>query len=126
MEEEISNWWRQALHDLKAAEYNFEGDLLDTASFLSQQSVEKALKALYIQERHLLKKTHSISNLAKDLGLPSSLLVKISELEPIYQKTRYPDIAQKIPAEDFEKTDVEDFINTAQEVIEWVEKKLKL
>ncbi|MBI2451592.1 HEPN domain-containing protein [Candidatus Pacearchaeota archaeon] len=126
MKEEINNWWKQALHDLEAAEYNFEGDLLDSAAFLSQQSVEKALKALYIQEKNQLKKTPSISGLAKDLGLPSSPTIKISELEPAYQKTRYPDIAKKIPAEDFEKADVEEFINTAQEVIAWIEEKLKL
>ncbi len=126
MKEEINNWLRQALHDFKAAEYNFEGDLLDTAAFLSQQSVEKALKAYYIQEKHILKKTHSISGLAKELGLPNSLLVRISELEPVYQKTRYPDISNKIPAEEFDKMDVQEFVNTAQEVIEWIEKKLKL
>lgn len=125
MNEDIENWWKQALHDLKAAEYNLEGNILDTASFLSQQSVEKSLKALYIKEKHILKKTHSISGLAKELNLPDALVAKIAELEPIYQRTRYPDIAQKIPAEDFEKSDVENFINIAQEVIEWIEKKLK-
>jgi len=126
MKEEINNWWRQALHDLKAAEYNYKGDLLDTASFLAQQSVEKALKAFYIQEKKILRKTHSISSLAKDLNLPIPLLIKITELEPIYQKTRYPDITQSIPAEEFENLDVEDFINTAQEVLEWIEKNLRL
>ena len=106
--------------------YNYEGNMLDTASFLAQQAVEKALKSFYIQEKKVLKKTHSISSLAKDLNLPTQLLIKISELEPIYQKTRYPDITNKIPAEEFEKSDVEEFINTAQEVIEWIEKKLSL
>lgn len=114
------------MHDLKAAEYNLEGNLLDTASFLSQQAVEKALKAFYIQEKKFLKKTHSISRFAKDLNLPHNLLVKISELEPIYQRTRYPDISNKIPAEDFERIDVEEFINTAVEVTEWIQKNLKL
>ena len=96
------------------------------SSFMAQQAVEKALKSFYIQEKKVLKKTHSISSLAKDLNLPTQLLIKISELEPIYQKTRYPDITNKIPAEEFEKSDVEEFINTAQEVIEWIEKKLSL
>ena len=126
MKEEVNNWWKQAQHDLKASEYNYEGNMLDTASFLAQQAVEKALKSFYIQEKKVLKKTHSISSLAKDLNLPTQLLIKISELEPIYQKTRYPDITNKIPAEEFEKSDVEEFINTAQEVIEWIEKKLSL
>lgn len=126
MSEEVNNWWKQALHDLKAAEYNLEGEMLDTASFLSQQAVEKALKSLYLQEKRILKKTHSVSGLAKELGLPNFLISKIAELEPVYQRTRYPDIAQKIPAEDFEKLDVEEFVNIAHEVIEWIEKKLKL
>ena len=83
------------------------------------------MKALYIQEKNVLKKTHSISGLAKELSLPDALIAKIAELEPIYQRTRYPDIAQKIPAEDFEKADIENFINSASEVIEWIGKKMK-
>lgn len=100
--------------------------MLDTAAFLCQQSVEKSLKTLYIKEKRILKKTHSISSLAKELNLPNSLIVKISELEPVYQRTRYPNIAQQIPAEEFEKEDVADFVNIAKEVTEWIEKKLKL
>lgn len=123
--EEVDNWWRQALHDLRASEYNLQGNLLDTSSFLSQQAIEKALKALYLQERKILKKTPSISLLAKELNLPTELIKKISQVEPIYQKTRYPDVSEKIPAEDFEKSNVVEFLNIAKEVIEWVKKKMK-
>ena len=117
MKEEIKNWMKQASHDLKAAEYNLEGDMLDTASFLCQQAVERSLKALYIQEKKILKKTHSISGLAKELNLPLDFIKKIAELEPVYQKTRYPDIANVIPAEEFERSDVIEFLNTAEEVL---------
>ncbi|MBI5803892.1 HEPN domain-containing protein [Candidatus Pacearchaeota archaeon] len=126
MEEEISNWWKQAKHDLKSAEYNLEGNRLDVAAFLSQQTVEKSLKALYIQKYKKLKKTHSISILGKELELSDSLLRKISTLEPVYQRTRYPDVSQKIPAEEFTLSDVQDFVNIAEEVLSWIEKKLKL
>lgn len=37
---------------------------------MSQQSVEKALKALYIQEKEELLKTHSVSRLAQELKVP--------------------------------------------------------
>lgn len=55
MKEEIMNWWKQALHDLKAAEYNFEGDLLDTSSFLSQQA-RKPSKLFTFKRKNFLKK----------------------------------------------------------------------
>ena len=92
---------------------------------MSQQAVEKALKALYIKERKELLKTHSVSRLARELKLLEKLQQKISLLEPIYQETRYLDISSKIPAEEFEENDAVEFYNIAEEVLEWIRKKIK-
>ena len=93
---------------------------------MSQQSVEKVLKAFYIQEKKELLKTHSVSRLAQELKLPENLLRKIALLEPIYQETRYPDIASKIPAEEFEEKEAIELFNIGEEVLEWIKKKLIL
>jgi HEPN domain-containing protein len=58
--------------------------------------------------------------------LPKTLLVKISLLEPVYQETRYPDVSSKLPAEEFEEKDAIELVNNAQEVLEWVKKKIRL
>lgn len=125
MKIEISDWIKQAQVDLGTARYNLQGKIYYASAFFSQQSVEKALKAYYIQEKNTIKKTHSVSSLAKELKLPKELLSKIIELEEIHRTARYPGISQKIPSEEIEEEDAINFCNIAQEVLKWIEIKLK-
>lgn len=52
MREEINNWWKQALADLRSAGNSIKSGDYYLAVFCCQQAVEKALKALCM----LLKK----------------------------------------------------------------------
>ncbi len=123
---EVENWWKQAEADLRSAENSLNAGDYYLSAFMSQQAAEKALKALYIKEKKELVKTHSVSKLGKLSNVPEEVLNKLALLEPVYQETRYPDIANKIPAEEFEEKDATDYFNIAQEVLEWARKKLKL
>lgn len=122
---EITDWLKQAQADLNTSKYNLQGKIYYASAFFSQQAVEKVLKAYYIQEKKDLKKTHSVRTLAKDLNLPKEFLSKIVELEEIHRIARYPGTSQKIPSEEIEETDATNFYNIAQEVLEWIEVKLK-
>ena len=124
MKQEIKYWIKQAEDDLDSAEKNIDIKKYYVSSFLSQQSVEKSLKALALKIEKRLIKTHSVSKLGKLLKLPENLLARISTLEPIYQETRYPDVSSKVPSEEFEEKDAAEFLNIAEEVLEWVKKKL--
>lgn len=125
MREEIKNWLKQAEADLMSAENSLNSKDFYVSAFLSQQSVEKALKALIIKEKGELLKTHNVSKLAKIIEVPEEFLTKISLLEPVYNETRYPDVASKVPSEEFEESDAINFLNTAMEILEWVEKKIE-
>ena len=48
MRKEVEEWWKQALKDLDSTEKNLNIEEFYLTAFLCQQSVEKALKALYI------------------------------------------------------------------------------
>ena len=124
MKPEIERWWKQAEADYESAKSTITAQKYYVAAFLCQQAVEKALKALYIQEKKNLLKTHSVSRLSKELNIPENLAVKIALLEPIYQQTRYPDIADNIPSEEFEESDAQEALRTTEEVLEWTRKKL--
>lgn len=126
MRKEIENWWKQAEYDLEAAEKNIKINKYYISAFLSQQAVEKSLKALYIQEKKELLKTHNVSRLAQELDLPEELIKKISLFETVYQETRYPDLASTIPAEEFEEKDAVELFNIAEETLQWLKKKMKL
>ncbi|MBI5392341.1 HEPN domain-containing protein [Candidatus Woesearchaeota archaeon] len=52
MRKEIQNWFDQSKDDFDGANYNFNGGKYYIAAFLCQQSVEKALKALFLYEKN--------------------------------------------------------------------------
>ena len=114
MKTEVENWFKQAEVDLKKAKILFDNVQFGGAAFYCRRCVEKALKALYTQDKKELLKTHNILRMAKLLNLPENLLPKIESLEPIYQETRYPDIAIKIPAEEFTENKVSEFLGNSK------------
>ena len=125
MRKEIENWLKQAEADLRSSENSLKSGDYYLSAFMAQQATEKALKALYIQEKNELIKTHSVSKLGKLNNVPKEILHKLSLLEPVYQETRYPDISSKIPAEEFEEKDAVELFNAAEEVLEWIKRKIK-
>jgi HEPN domain-containing protein len=63
MRQEIRNWLLQAKADLDGARSNMEAGKFYIAAFMSQQAVEKALKAVVLQADSELLKTHSVIRL---------------------------------------------------------------
>ena len=126
MREEVRMWWKQALKDLESAEKNLKIEEYYLTAFLCQQSVEKALKALYI---HKLKTfpgvTHSLIYLGKKVGVPREFESILKKLTPDFVVARYPDVTQTAPYELYDKEIAEEKLKMAKKVIEWVEKELK-
>lgn len=126
MREEVDLWWKQALKDLEAAKKNFEIEEYYITAFLCQQSVEKALKALYIYK---LKSTpgtiHSLVYLGKSVGVPKELETLLRKIQPDFVISRYPDIAQALPYELYDEDIAKERLEIAKKVIEWVERELK-
>jgi len=125
MEHIVKNWIKQAAADLDSAQYNAKGKKYDVAAFLCQQSVEKALKGLYLQEKKELWKTHDLVRLASLLEAPQGIIGICNELNPIYFEERYPDFSDTIPAEKFNKEEIDDFLEKAKEVLEWIKTKIR-
>ena len=126
MEEIISEselWRRQAERDVESAEKNISIQEYALTAFLCQQAVEKDLKALLIQKEGQLVKTHSVISLAKRVNMPALLLGKIEKLESVYQRTRYPDVIKKMPAEEFDAQDAQEFLEDAKEVLAWTQRQ---
>ena len=126
LREEINLWWKQALKDLEAAEINLRNKIYYVAAFLSQQAVEKALKALFIKK---LKKspgsTHSLIYLGKEVNIPDNLIENLRKLTPDFVISRYPDITQTLPYELYDEKTAKEKIELAREVLKWIEKQLK-
>jgi HEPN domain-containing protein len=124
-EETHKRWIRQAEADYDTAEYNLKGKKYYACANYSQQTAEKSLKALWIFKNKELIKTHSLTNLSKKLNVPEKLILKIASLEPIFKESKYPDVSDKIPAEEYEEQDGIEFLNIAEEVLLWVKNQIK-
>lgn len=124
MIKEVENWLRQAKDDLEKAEDNLKDNHLDGAAFFAQQSVEKALKALLIENKGSFPKIHDVVALSRMANAPYEIIGKCKVIVPYYTETRYPDFSEKIPAESFSKKEIEEVIKFSEEVLKWVKKSL--
>lgn len=126
MRKEVEEWWRQAVKDLDSAQKNLNIEEYHLTAFLCQQSVEKALKALYI---HKLKEspgaTHSLIFLGRKVDIPPEYYNALRRLSPDFVITRYPNAAQAVPYELYDEKIATERIEIAKKVIEWVKKELE-
>lgn len=92
----VELWVQKAEHDLKSAEHllKLEPDCpSDVICYLSQQSVEKYLKAILIANGLSYPKTHDLTELFESLPpdlKPYFQLVDLAELTPYCVEGRYP------------------------------------
>jgi len=121
---EVEKWWKQAKRDLKSAKNSFKSKDYYVSSLLAQQTVEKALKALYIKKFNELIKTHDLVFLANKLKLSERFIELCDKLDKVYVMTRYPDASGKLPFQTFSKEDSLNDIKIAEEIVRWIKKEI--
>lgn len=120
MNEDYKKWLNKANKDLTSASNAIQFSDYELSAFLCQQSVEKALKAMYIKKFNELKKTHDLLFLGTKLELPKDLINVCEELNPFYFITRYPDVSDDICTEE----DANRCLKNAKEVLTWIKKNI--
>lgn len=122
----INRWIRQARHDLAAAEAVLHIGIFDNSAFLCQQAVEKMLKAAFIaREEHDPPRTHALVRLAQELGAPDDIIDLTQRLSPDYAATRYPDLGEAAPCEEYTERDARQRLQWARQVFAWLEDLLR-
>ncbi|MEZ0343383.1 MAG: HEPN domain-containing protein [Caldimicrobium sp.] len=121
--EAARKWYRQAIHDLEMAKKNIEIGGYDVSAFLCHQCIEKLLKAGFILEGRNVPKTHFIDELARELNLPEELQDKIMELTVDYTLSRYPDVSEEVPYEQYSKEIAMQKVKIATEVLNYFKKR---
>ncbi len=116
-----ADWLRQAKRDFEKAKLDFEHSYYEWACFTSQQSAEKAVKALY-QKLNKSARGHSIIKMLQ--GLKDS--VEISEetihmgrlLDRYYIECRYPNsFPEGSPSDFFDKEIAGEAIDAAGKIV---------
>ncbi len=122
MAKESHRWLVQAKADFKAARDNLKSRNFYLVAFLSHQTIEKGLKALYIErEREMPLRSHDLRKLAAAIGIPNRFRSFVSELNPAYIFARYPDATKGTPAQAYEREEVTTILKQAKEVFSWIQ-----
>ena len=125
MNKEINRWWKQSLEDLDTAKVNLKAKKYYAAILFCQQTVEKALKALWLKEKTRdVPFIHDLNLLGKKLNLPKKFYITLKELTSSYTETRYPDSSDVIPSKKFSRKDAVKYVNNSKNIVEWIKKRI--
>jgi len=126
MRKEVENWWSQSKYDFETGKYLYDGKRYGPASFMIQQSVEKALKALYLLKvKESLTPTHSLVFLASKIEVPNQYFRFLKELSPEFVVSRYPDSWAEAPHTYYNKELLDSYFTDAKKVLEWIKSQIK-
>lgn len=89
---QVARWMDQARHDLENARKTFRIHVYDVAIISCEQSLEKALKALYIAQKQVFApRTHEIAFFAEETQMRPLLDATLLKLQDLYFLLRYPE-----------------------------------
>ena len=126
MREEIRNWIEQAKRDLKSAENSLKSEDYYLCAFMCQQAVEKGLKAfLMLKTKERIFSTHSLIELGKRAKTPDKIMDYLRKLTPEYTISRYPDVTESLPYENYDFEIANNQLNRAKEVLKWINIQMK-
>lgn len=119
----ISEWLFYAQEDLRGAEGMLRDEIFNLVCFLSQQCVEKVLKALLVYEGEIAPKSHDLVDLLKRLKENRGELLEFKEetrwLNRFYVPTRYPDtLPGSLPEGLPNKEDAQKSVEIAHKIFE--------
>lgn len=118
-------WLEKAEDDLRFARLGLKESFFNQVCFLSQQAVEKTLKAFLVSKNELYPKTHKLVDLAvaclkHENGL-EKFMKELRVLDEYYIPTRYPDaIPGSVKGYMPTKKQAEEALGIAEKVLKYV------
>lgn len=123
---EVERLVKQAERDLQNARKNIGIEAYELAAFTAHQAVEKYLKAVWMHTRgEAPPRTHSLTELGDALGVPKSHRKHLGYLNPDYVTARYPDAANGIPYEVYDREMAEAKVQAAEEALTWLRRLIE-
>lgn len=126
MAQDWGNWIELAEHELVEARAALGAGSHQMVAFFSHQIAEAALKAIWIQESDgLPPRTHNLVEMAQHLGAPEEVVGATRRLNPLYGASRYPDVANGNPADNYDEAIAGEVLARAEEVYAWCSRRLR-
>ncbi len=118
---EVERLIKHAERDLGSARGNIGIDRYEVAAFLAHQAVEKFLKAAWMVVKHEAPpRTHSLIEDPERIAQPKAHRKHLGYLNPDYVTARYPDAANGVPYEVYDREMAEAKVTAAEEAFEWL------
>lgn len=112
---------KQAERDLENARKIVGIGAFEVAAFLAEQAVEKYLKAAWtVVKKEAAPRTHSLTELGDGLLVRPAVRKHLANLNADYTTARYPDAANGIPYEVYDRETAEAKVKAAEEVLKWL------
>jgi len=108
------------------AEKNISIKGYDITAFLCHQAVEKLFKALLALQGKKIPKTHYIDELGRLLNINESLLSQVIDLTADYTLSRYPDVHDFVPYEEYDEKMVKEKVKKAKNIFKYFKKHFDL
>ena len=118
------DWLSAAEDDFRTAELLLSGGVFYASAFYCQQAAEKTLKALYIFRFKKPSPMHNLIVMSEKLLAPPAVLSAAKRLNPHYVQSRYPDAANALPSQAYDKKIAQLLAIDAKEVIEWAKRQI--
>lgn len=120
MRDAVRDWLKQAEEELDTAAYLLQGKYFKGACFHSQQSIEKAVKAMLLNKGWELEKTHSLERLIA-IGEQHNVQIDFSDEDVVYidniYRSRYPAEAGLLPLGAPSETDAQRAVGLATRIL---------
>ena len=122
MTTDSQEWFRQAQYDLGTAEALFGSGRYPPVLFFCHLSLEKALKALYVEKfNDIPEKTHSLILLVEllELELPHNLIDSLLVINRLGVTGRYPHNLDKM-LEQYTEAQTKKILEMTKEILVWL------
>jgi len=118
------HWLQFAIEDRQSAEVLVAAGLYSQACFHAQQCLEKALKALLVQQGQVPPRTHRLTDLLQQLALdwPSDWIERMRQVDALYLSARYPDVSPA--SHELGESEAQSALALARQVLERVAPEL--
>lgn len=120
MRDAVKDWLKQAEEELDMAAYLLQGTYFKEACFHSQQSIEKAVKAMLLNKGWELEKTHGIERLIS-IGEEHNVQIDLSDEDVLFidniYRSRYPAEAGLLPLGEPSEADAHRAVGIATRIL---------
>ncbi|MHB0912902.1 MAG: HEPN domain-containing protein [Armatimonadota bacterium] len=117
-------FWTQARADHATARTLLDAGIYYASVFFSQQTAEKALKAVALHRQQKNPRGHHLIQIANNLDAPIEVMNAAAELNAEFLTTRNPDALDEIPAQFFDHESAITHLKAAETVLDWAKSML--